>query len=218
MTQTKQKGFFLSLDAEKAFDRGMGLHGGSYTSHRYRTVFLRSDSVPVCAPFSQSEGQQHSVGCLPHTQRDETRLPPILYPFCPYSWTIPPEGETQPRHPWHTYTQQGIQIRRLRGDILLLLSQPLINLPVLLSGFRQFQFLSNLKINVSKSFALNISLSHHIVDQCKQNFPFQWKQDSITYIGIQLPSKLPDLYAKNYIPILNKLISDFKLWNNPSFS
>lgn len=103
-------------------------------------------------------------------------------------------------------------------DILLFLKNLLITLPNVLSEFKQFQSISNLKINLSKSYALNISLPQTIVDQCKVNFPFQWKHDSITYLSIQIPSKLSDLYVKNHLPLLNKLTTDLKNWNKPLFS
>lgn len=103
-------------------------------------------------------------------------------------------------------------------DILLFLTQPLTTLPILLSEFKHFQTLSNLKINFTKSFTLNISLPQNQVDQYKENFPFHWKYDSITYLGTQIPSKISDLYAKNFLPLLNKLTSDLKSWNKPTFS
>lgn len=56
------------------------------------------------------------------------------------------------------------------------------------------------------------------MDQCKENFPFQWKHDLITYLGIQITSKLSDLYTKNYLPLLNKLTSDLKTWSKQIFS
>lgn len=37
-------------------------------------------------------------------------------------------------------------------------------------------------------------------------------------ISEQLPTKLTDLYAKNYLPILTKLTTDLKNWNRPVFS
>lgn len=103
-------------------------------------------------------------------------------------------------------------------DILLFLTNPHVTLPVLLEEFCHFNLISNLKINFSKSFALNISLPSSIVTQCTENFPFQWKEDTITYLGIQLTAKLKDLYMKNYSPILNKLSIDLKNWHKPFFS
>lgn len=88
----------------------------------------------------------------------------------------------------HTYDKE-YKLVALADDILLFLTEPQILLPNLLAEFRHFRLISNLKIHFSKSCTLNICLPKHTVTvtQYQRNFPFQWKEEAITYLGIQLP-------------------------------
>lgn len=69
-----------------------------------------------------------------------------------------------------------------------------------------------------KSTALNISLSKDICKLCTANFPFTWNNRAISYLGIQLPASLSDLYSLNYTPLLNKILADLKKWSSGLFS
>lgn len=82
-------------------------------------------------------------------------------------------------------------------DILLFLTDPHITLPNLLKDFATFNSLTNLQINFAKSEALNISLQTETLALCQTNFPFRWNRDAMTYLGINLPAHLSDLYSKN---------------------
>lgn len=73
-------------------------------------------------------------------------------------------------------------------------------------------------MNFNKSEALNISLKKETITQCQSNFPFKWCSDSITYLGIQIPTHLSNLYSKNYIPILHNIQKDLKSWSTSLFS
>lgn len=110
------------------------------------------------------------------------------------------------------------KIAAFADDILLFLSVSLISLPNLMPVLEQFKHISNIKINYSKSFALNISLPNNLVWQCQSNFPFKWKADAITYLGIQLPSKLDTLYEKNFSSELKNLQQDLQRWDVPTLS
>lgn len=112
----------------------------------------------------------------------------------------------------HTY-----KLAAFADDILLFLSDPVTKIPNLLRDFDLFRRISNLKINFSKSHALNISLPKDLVTQCQSNFPFVWKQDAITYLGIQLTTHLPDLYTRNFLPLIHT-ISDVHKWDKPHIS
>lgn len=67
-----------------------------------------------------------------------------------------------------------------------------------------------MQINLAKSFALNVMLTAHKVKTCKASFPFAWQKQSITYIGIQLPTSL---YTLNYLSLLRKFQSDLQTWH-----
>lgn len=207
-TQTKQNGFFLSLDAEKAFDR---------VSWDYMTAVLQAIGLGprmiglILALYGNPSAKVRVNGTLSDAFpiRNGTRqgcpLSPILFvltlePFL-HKLKLNPDikGIKSP--------EKEYKYAAYADDILMFLTQPTMTLPVL-AEFKHFQTLSNLKINLTKSFALNISLTHSQVKQCKDNFPIHWKPDAITYLGIQIPSKLSELYTKNFLPLLNRLNSD----------
>lgn len=80
-----------------------------------------------------------------------------------------------------------------------------------------FGNLSNL-INYRKSTALNISLPPETVSQCAASLPFLWQTKAITYLCVQLPSALSDLYSLNFVPLLKYVQDDLKAWNKPGLS
>lgn len=45
-----------------------------------------------------------------------------------------------------------------------------------------------------------------------------WDPHAITYLGIQLPAKFQDLYARNFHPSLKTIQQDLKKWNLGPFS
>ena len=103
-------------------------------------------------------------------------------------------------------------------DLLLFLSEPHITLPNLLKDLEHFHLLSNLKINHSKSNALNISIPSSVIDLCKKNFSFNWAKRSIKYLGIEISSDLKDLFHLNYIPAIKETQEDLKRWNSLNIS
>lgn len=117
-----------------------------------------------------------------------------------------------------TIADKQYKMAAFADDILLFLSKPSITLPNLLKNFRLFQFIAHFKFNVTKSHALNITLTKPQVLKCKQNFPSTWKSDAITYLGIQMLVKLANLYSKNDLPLLRTIKEDLKKWNKAHFS
>lgn len=79
--------------------------------------------------------------------------------------------------------------------------------------FHRFGELSDFKINVSKTEALNISLPRTTLTQVQANFPFQWSPRSISYLGITIPANLSELYTLNYLPLLGRLRRELDTWN-----
>lgn len=90
-------------------------------------------------------------------------------------------------------------------DIFFTLTDPLTSIPNLLEEFQLFHELANLCINYSKSLALNVSLPPSLQRHCSKVFPFLWKEQSIPYLGIQLPRDLAQLYAINHLPLIQSL-------------
>lgn len=57
-----------------------------------------------------------------------------------------------------------------------------------------------------------------MVSQCQNNFPFSWEPHNITYLGIKLCTRLTELYAKNFLPTLQKIQGDLNNWHKGPFS
>lgn len=102
--------------------------------------------------------------------------------------------------------------------MLLFVSEPHISMPNLLQDLEHFQSISSLKINHSKSNALNIILPPDSVSLCQKNFPFTWAKNTITYLDIQNPTKLLDLFNCNFTPVLKETYEDLKCWNSLNVS
>lgn len=94
---------------------------------------------------------------------------------------------------------------------------PITTIPNLLKNFALFKTLLNLQINFSKFKALNISLPRDILLLCQKNFPFGWESHAITYLGVQLPIKLNEIYSRNFTPILKGIQQDLQKWTTGSF-
>lgn len=90
-------------------------------------------------------------------------------------------------------------------DLLLYVTQPHISIPSILAEIDRFGSLSNYKLNISKTEALNLSLSHATLASLKSNFSFQWRPNSISYLGTAIPKQTSDIYSLNFSPLLQKL-------------
>lgn len=95
-------------------------------------------------------------------------------------------------------------------DVLLFLTNPFATLPNLLQEIKVYGEVSNFKVSLSKSCALNASLPQTLVTQRCDNFLLIWHGRSITYIDIQLPTNLLDLETLNYMPLLNSYQQDIQ--------
>lgn len=110
---------------------------------------------------------------------------------------------------------QTYKLAAFADDLLLFLTDPHISLP---KNLKHFQMIFNLKINHSKSNALNITLPPDTVSLCQKNFPFTWAKESITYLGIKIPTSLSDCFQLSFDPILKETREDLKRWNSLNIS
>lgn len=78
-------------------------------------------------------------------------------------------------------------------DILLFVTSPTTSLPNLCKLLETFGSLSGIWVNMDKSQALNISLHPAEVDRLKPSFKFKWSDSSIRYLGINLTPKFEQL-------------------------
>lgn len=95
----------------------------------------------------------------------------------------------------------GNRIHKLAAyadDLISLLTNPSISLPCLLKELTEYGEVSGFRVNMAKSEAMNINLSIAEAEGLKQNFPFGWVKQAITYLGTRIPANLKDLFSLNF--------------------
>uniref|UniRef100_A0A803KB25 Reverse transcriptase domain-containing protein n=1 Tax=Xenopus tropicalis TaxID=8364 RepID=A0A803KB25_XENTR len=103
-------------------------------------------------------------------------------------------------------------------DILMLITRPLITLPNLIDTFNKFTGLSGLKINYTKTCAININLPPPQIKLLKLNFDFQWQTTYLKYLGVKITPNIRDLYKTNYPPLWKKVAEDLEKWSKQNIS
>lgn len=96
--------------------------------------------------------------------------------------------------------------------MLLFITSPITSLPNLCKLLKEFSWISGLKVNYSKSSALNISLKSHVVSSLQNAFEFRWSDTFIDYLGIKLTAKTELLYSANFPHTYRKLETDLGNW------
>ncbi|CAJ0950638.1 unnamed protein product [Ranitomeya imitator] len=114
--------------------------------------------------------------------------------------------------------QHEFKISLYADDLLLYITNPTVAFPVLLREFCRFGEVSNFKVNYPKTEALNVSLPDDLVSQVQASFSFKWKTDALKYLGVLIPADISATYALNYVPLLQRTISDLKQYGRPQLS
>lgn len=68
-------------------------------------------------------------------------------------------------------------------DVLFFITKTRISIPNLLASLRKYGELSNYKINLGKSEALNINIDRQEVARLRNVFHFPWREN-IKYLGV----------------------------------
>lgn len=85
-------------------------------------------------------------------------------------------------------------------DLLFFLAQSHVSILYLTKAFKLFGYISNMKINYTKSEALNLTLPSDPLAMACSLCLFKWVTSSITYLGIKLTGNLGDIYNINFPP------------------
>lgn len=109
------------------------------------------------------------------------------------------------------------KIAAFMDDILLFLTNPLTSPPAPLLELELFCWFSNLLINYSKCYALNISLISDLVHHCQSIFTFTWKPIAITYLGLQLTVYSAPLIFCNYYKHFSRILNVVRNCNAHGF-
>lgn len=88
-------------------------------------------------------------------------------------------------------SEQGLSIQdrvyktsAYADDLLFFVTNLHITIPNFLKAFSHYGNFSNLKINLTKSEAINVNLSPSNLARTQANCPFRWDGKALKYLGI----------------------------------
>lgn len=217
--QRKIEGFLLSTDAEKAFDRvawdfmlavcggvGLGPNMLHWISALYQnpTAELKINGILSEKVYIKNGTRQ---GCP---------LSPLLFILSlePFIRTVQKNTAIQ----GFQIKNKEYKLAAYADDLLFFLTKPTTTLPNLLQEFAHYGFISNLKINYTKSEALNLSLPDNVLKLTQANSTFTWDKTKLKYLGIWLTPSLKTTYERNFVTFLKNCAKDLTVWNENYFS
>uniref|UniRef100_A0A8C5R1L2 Reverse transcriptase domain-containing protein n=1 Tax=Leptobrachium leishanense TaxID=445787 RepID=A0A8C5R1L2_9ANUR len=103
-------------------------------------------------------------------------------------------------------------------DLLFMLTNPVVSLQEVVSELDTYGALSGLKINMTKSEILNISLRSTDRATLKHRFPFRWCAEKLRYLGIWLHAEVSKIPSLNFLPILSVIRQDMRDWSSKYLS
>uniref|UniRef100_A0A803JI52 Reverse transcriptase domain-containing protein n=1 Tax=Xenopus tropicalis TaxID=8364 RepID=A0A803JI52_XENTR len=103
-------------------------------------------------------------------------------------------------------------------DILLMITRPLTTLPNLINTFDKYAEISGLKINYTKTYAMNMNLPPPQLKLLQLNFDFKWQPAYLKYLGIKITPQIQDLYRTNYPPLWKNVMTTLKTWTKQDTS
>lgn len=138
-------------------------------------------------------------------------LPPLLFALSlePFLSTIRLDPDIQ-----------GVMIDKTQhkilayaDDMLFSLTNPVVSLPNLLKQFDIYGTLSNLKINFTKSEAMEIALPSRTFTTLQSSFRLRWTSSSLNYLGMSIPADPSRIYELNFPPLLAKTKVLLEKWH-----
>lgn len=204
----------LSLDAEKAFDRlSWPFMMETMTAFGFTGSFLQAIQGLYGTPSASIK--------LPHVTspliriRNGTRqgcpLSPLLFILC-----IEPLAAAIRLHPDIAGVQvhnKEFKLSLFADDVLLTLTNLHITLPNLQVLLQSFGSLSGYKVNSHKTEALPIHVPPDLLSSLKANYQYHWRDSSIRYLGINITTSYPSLYAANFPKLYSDLRKSLQNWN-----
>lgn len=210
----KQEGLFLSLDLQKAFDSvswpfifaslrfwGFGEHFIGILKSLYSEPEARVKLQGfLSSPIKIARGTRQ--GCP---------LSPLIFALIIETLAIAIRSDPNIKG-----VNCGLNTHKcalFADDLLLFVTSPITTLPNINGLLQTFGEVSGLRVNMTKSQALNISLNPALVERLKLSFNFNWSDSSIRYLGINLTPSIDSLYQANFPPMYRRLEEDIRTWS-----
>ncbi|XDV21742.1 hypothetical protein PO909_026766 [Leuciscus waleckii] len=105
-----------------------------------------------------------------------------------------------------------IKLSLYADDLLLYVSNPIPNFPVILSMLQKFGSFSGYKINLHKSECFPINAL--AMGLLQSDVPFKLSRTGFRYLGINITHSMSSLVSGNFTPLLEQTHSDFLQWSN----
>ncbi|KAM7402819.1 hypothetical protein PAMP_018030 [Pampus punctatissimus] len=202
----------LSLDAEKAFDRvEWDYLFSTLTKFGFGQKFLSWVKILYSSPMAAVRTNSN-ISALFNLQRGTRQgcpLSPLLFALAiePLALAIRKDINIE-----------GIirgdlecKISLYADDLLLYIRNPLDSLPHILDTLDTFGRISGYKINLQKSELMPINPAARSISF--SSTPFKINIRKFKYLGIWITPNYKDLYKYNFLPLIERLKQDIRVWD-----
>uniref|UniRef100_A0A8C5MQM8 Reverse transcriptase domain-containing protein n=1 Tax=Leptobrachium leishanense TaxID=445787 RepID=A0A8C5MQM8_9ANUR len=215
----KVPSLFLSLDAEKAFDR-------AEWPFLFRLLeraglpesFLALTRALYATPMAQIliPGTDPTPFPIRNGTRQGCPLSPTLFAIFlePLMRMIRADGDIR----GFLVGGQQFKVSAYADDVLLSLTDPEISLPALMSQLTKYSQISGYKININKSMILPILVPARMLQALTREMPLQISASELPYLGIKLTGLPERLYEVNYAAMYATLKQDLECWDKYAIS
>lgn len=204
--------FFLSIDAEKAFDcvdweylfKVLRAFGDNFLLWIRCLYALPTAAVRV-------NGRKSTL--FPIARGTRQGCPLSLLLFALY---MEPFAQLIQANPDIVGLKFGTDIHKINmyaDDVILSLTQPWTTLRYLTKEITAFGNVAGFKVKVTNSQILNISLPEADVQNLQRDFPYKWAPADITYLGILLTSTNAKTIALNYSLLTEQTNKALAAWS-----
>uniref|UniRef100_A0A8C5RAT6 Reverse transcriptase domain-containing protein n=1 Tax=Leptobrachium leishanense TaxID=445787 RepID=A0A8C5RAT6_9ANUR len=210
---------WLSLDAEKAFDR---VHWKFMDRVLTKFGFTKDLIKSIMALYASPSARVLNSGFLSKTfnitngTRQGCPLSPLLYAL-----VLEPLAQAIRQNDLIRGVQIGPQTFKLNlfaDDILITITEPLDSLPSLHTALTEYGLVSYHSLNLPKTQALAWGLHPTDLRSIKTRYSFAWNDQGIKYLGITLPSRFDDIITANHKKVFAETRSLLLRWRSVRLS